>query len=462
MRFCDVAILGDTLSTRSCAVILQQAGLSVLVVPHGKSKCTFGKDSESDNGIDSLLPIWMDATIGSLSVLLAIVKPTSSLKFKKYRFSDMVIDKIGTLSRPSDTKEYSDMLMSVFPKEKENLKLIFETIDFCGSPWEDVIAGKGLKYNKILRQVPGALKMSFEDYLDRSGCGERLRRCFLAPMPRKNASLMVMSGFIKTQYCDGHWVSGGSRSVASWLLSSLESGTKLEDDSIVKIAGAGPYTIKLTKGDEINCRCIVSSYDLSRTIACYVHKQPASTLGVPSGESVYILRFPLQPDLNNDINHIQRVPVIHIYPDFEKEYLRKVLTYLRGPVSVFPDYENLRLLVTIRTSGEMQHGSDESREMLTQTIKNILTDYWPRDEYSGEFDSPEVFDGTTLGNVAGIESGDVFRWAFTFKELMQEPLNSSKYSRGIFALGDWGSAWFFSALFFARAVLKTFKKDQLW
>lgn len=450
MNTFDVIVLGNSIDGLTIAALLAQKGLSVMLIRTLK-----------DHSI-RMKPIFYswDPIQGVMGYILDRLSIRDQFSFIKPSHIDTIIMDDFLFKRPNGWMPYHDTLLKMFPKEKESLNFYFDEMNNLGNEWMLLLTEK---QPQIFLKLKTMMKYQHTDYytfIEKIFKEMNLKKILCANLPRRQVSMAVMGGYIVKQLFDFHYIDGGTKTVSRILENKLKKlGGIISDYLPTKLTCLknNQWSINFKDMDSISCKKIVCTYDekiaLSHYMPQVLQKENMGTTSevVPLTISIHLQ----QNECTRAFNLLNHQFCSYILPSENIMSYYKIIDEGKIPSSLF-----IRCFFSKEASALFLQTdiSSHSTIKLNHLIKRMMltaTQYFPDVlSLNSQYD---IYSPNQIEQDYGYTYGLCSKWAFSTHEITKNPFSKQPFIKGLFCTGDWGNAWFTSALAQSNAIYADIK-----
>lgn len=419
----DAIILSDSITGLVTAALLAK---------EGKSCCLIG-DLSNHNDYLYFPFYYNDADKGALGYVLKKLNITG-LKIIKQVKTDRALFPDRCIERLSDWREYGKQLSEMFPAETEEIDKYIELAEQLSDEWNGILQGE---LTLSPKDVPNCVKYfstSYLQYIQEHFKSDELKGILCIGVPNAAIALSVMSGYLVSQMFDACFVEGGMKNIFDSINKSVDLEylvTKSKDYKIDVVNGIAEVTADSSK---VIGKVVIDARGEDRYLMKDLSDLTYFSIAVPDdsladkidGIGYYIYEdYDIFKAMDKISNESAEWYPVHIWN--------------HGKRSLSDDKRNLlRIDIPYKKSG-----STDFSDIINKTV-NIIKKYFPQvDEDIWKNIDIKLF--SDQGSSAEFYNGYFFRWAFSAKNILKNPMKILKSDR-VINIDDWGGAWFSSAI----------------
>lgn len=454
----DVIIIGSNINGFATASLLAKRGFSVCLIPHPHETVVAGGQVRFQPP-PPVFYCW-DYSRGALGYVLDILGLRGKLAFHPPEYIDKIISPSLAIERVFGWEAFQAMMLELFPKDREPLAFYFQEMSGLGEEWRRILQAESIY--AVSSPVPKTLKyrnLSYADFVNRRFTSPDIQAILLANQPRTGVTLPVMAGYLVTQVFDYHSVPGGYGAVCAVLRETFcrLGGTYLDDPGVnpIRIKPGEYIRVEGEDREPLQAKCLVSTLDEATTIRKYLaeyHPNPPDNHKQldPVAPFSVILKV-------NDGFAFQSLTAGHAlyyFPDNDISHLLAGIEQGHHPVTpvrAYPDPDRRQVVLQTDLAARSFPASGDRYAMISDWMIQAIHRFIP---IHGFIESQELYTPDRIETGLGYESGFVSRWAFRANEITSNPFDQKPLVSGIYNTGQWGGAWFTSAIAISRAAAR--------
>ena len=441
----EVTVIGYNLNALATAALLAKSGLQVLLL-HDLSATEREKLLRTEMGFNSLFYSW-DWSLGAMKFVLEKLEIGELDDNNDQGYIDTVITPYVELKRPFGWDAYRESLICCYPQEKEHLNFFFDEMEDLGKEWIVYLRSRSLAELQNIRKTIKYRNLTYSRFVEDLFKNVELLSILLSDLPHAQVSLPVMAGYLVTQVFDYHHLEGGYGRVCGLLhktflqaggcIASTEKGFKVILDE------GGGFLLK-TQQRTVKSKNLVSTLDPLQTVLMYFPGWERAGFNGDEDPIPTSLFVKLWMAKEVDLKTLFAGDILHIISTVRTDdYLKKAERGESLPQNyrVYKEYQKNQLILQVDLPWTVRDGHYYPE--LVSEMKKTLCSFLPGGSRILE---EEIITPEALERITGYTKGSFRRWAFRVGEMGVNPFDQRLPIEGLFTTGQWGSAWFTSAI----------------
>ncbi len=415
MNHYEAIAIDANISALATACLIQHSGIKTAVL------CN--PNDIRNRALESMY--YWDSENGALSIVLDKLEVEKNIGLKKSEFVDRLCIDDKEILRSPDVDLYLNELIKAFPNSKDELVGLFNDMKNVSEEWLRLLKAGSVFLAGPLKNMMQFRNTTYEEYLREKISDESLQNILLLDCDKKDAAFVVISGYVCSQILDGNEIDNIDNIYRFFYdCFKRDGGTVIECDCIDRIQKNGElFEIYDNDENEYICGLMFSSYSTEYVKKSYFKSNDSKQVkGVDTG---YVI-IDSESDIERDISLPKREKLLYG-------------TKKRSIINVFIDGK--RLIAKLVADNEIEIDDDFiqflKKRYAIEKCQNI-----------------EVFSRERLEKEIGIMSHDIQGWEFTNNEMKKNVMDIKSDIEGFFPLGEWGCAYFTSAICAANAISK--------
>ncbi|MCL6591051.1 MAG: hypothetical protein K6U80_13990 [Firmicutes bacterium] len=452
MKKYDVIVIGLNLNGLVTASLLAKKGIQTLVVKHK------GEDFLVNHA--PLIYSW-DCSKGAMNYVLNELGIREKIKMKRPQYVDRIVSSTLTIERPWGWDAYFDFMVKEFPEEKDHLNFYFQEMKELGEEWVRILQTGSIFQAKNINKLIKYYNTKYEDFVFKLFRSMALKNILLMNTPREEVALPVMAGYLVTQIFDFHRIEGGYSKICQVLNESfLNFGGVVEcEDTVEQIQriDSDRFLIRCENKGPFEGKRIVSTYDELLMLKHYFpgfERRDQLSYDANKIKPVTPLTIVLKMKEGFNFEAISEGFALYIIEDNKNwSFLKTNDNYqFKFIIRVYPQPEQKRIILQVDINVDYNNINQNVLRELTGFMVEKINEINPIVSFIEE---ENIFLPNQIEQLTGYYKGFFWRWAFKAEEMAANPFEIETPISGVFTTGQWGGAWFTSAIVAARNVLKS-------
>ena len=416
----EVIVIEENISSLMTACLLQHNGINMLIFENNKN--TISKVFES-------MYYW-DPEKGALGVALKKLGIDNTLIGKKVKYTDRLVLNDILLLRDSDCMMYFEKLKKLFPYNEEEIRRLFNDMQQVSEEWIRLLNAGSVFTAGPLKQMMKFRNNTYVDYLEKNIKNNQLKELLMLDCDKNNTAFVVIAGYVLSQIMDGY------------IVDDVDTVYSLLRDYFVNEGGeiiVDNYVSQITKEDDRYLICDGNGNIFSSEI-----------IVTPHTEKIFREKF-FGEFLYNDLEDIETQYIIidGVLPNPNRDDLcvREKLYYVETNVKCILNVliTHNRLLIKV---------CSEDKLIIYDDLINFICDKYKINSTK----KIDIYDNDRLEREIGVSARKIQGWEFDSKQMQNNIMEIGSASKGLYALGEWGCAFFTVAICAANTIIKRRKR----